>query len=74
MQIDLNRQGGVVGVSGQNEEGEELVEGYDARGKDKVEVTGDLIDRAIDLGYLSEGGRVSIAIDAPEEALFEEYA
>ena len=73
VQIDLNRQGGVVGLSGQNEEGAELVEGYDARGKDKVEVTGDLIDRAIDLGYLSEGGKVSIAIDAPEEALFEEY-
>ena len=32
-----------------------------------------LIDRAIEMGFLSEGGRVSFSIDSPDEVLFQEY-
>ena len=50
-----------------------LLEGYDGRGKDKVTVADELVDRAIEMGFLSEGGRVSFSIDAPDEVLFQEY-
>ena len=73
VQMDLNRQGTVVRLAGTNEDGEILLEGYDGKGKDKVTVAGELIDRAIEQGFLSEGGQVSFSIDSPDDALFEEY-
>ena len=36
-------------------------------------VADELIDRAIEMGFLSDGGRVSFSIDAPDEALFQAY-
>ena len=73
VQMDLNRQGTVVALTGTNEDGETLLEGYDGNGKDKVTVADELIDRAIEMGFLSEGGQVSFSIDSPDEALFQEY-
>ena len=48
VQMDLNRQGTVVGLTGANEDGETLLEGYDGKGKDKITVADELIDRAIE--------------------------
>ena len=73
VQIDLNRQGKVTGLTGLNEDGEQLLEGYDGRGKDKVTAADELIDRAIEMGFLAEGGRIVFSIDSPDEALFQEY-
>ena len=73
VQIDLNRQGTVVGLTGTNEDGETLLEGYDGKGKDKVTVADELIDRAIEMGFLSDGGLVSFSIDSPDDALFQAY-
>ncbi len=53
--------------------GKALLEGYDSKGKDKVTVADELIDRAIEMGFLSEGGQVSFSIDSPDDALFQEY-
>ena len=71
--IDLNRQGTVVDLTGTNEDGKRLLEDYDGKGKDKVTVADELIDRAIEMGFLSEGGLVSFSIDSPDDALFQEY-
>ncbi len=73
VQMDLNRQGTVVGLTGTNEDGKTLLEGYDGKGKDKVTVADELIDRAIAMGFLSDGGQVSFFIDSPDDALFREY-
>lgn len=73
VQLDLNRQGIVVDLSGTNDDGKELIEGYDGKGKDKLTVADELIDRAIDMGFLAEGGQVSFSIDTPDEILFQEY-
>lgn len=73
VQIDLNRQGMVVELTGTNKDGETLLEGYDGKGKDKVTVADELIDRAIEMGFLSDGGQVSFFIDSPDEVLFQEY-
>ena len=73
VRMDLNRRGSIVDLMGTNADGEKLLEGYDGTGKDKVVVTDELIDRAIEMGFLSEGGQVAIAIDTPEEVLFQAY-
>ena len=73
VQLCLNRQGTVVDVRGLNEDGVRLLENYQAGGKDKITVADELIDRAIDMGFLSEGGTVSFDIDTPDQALFEQY-
>ena len=73
VQMDLNRYGNVVRLTGTNEDGAKLLEGYSGRGKDKLTVADELIDRAIQMGFLSEGGQVSFFIDSPEDALFQEY-
>ncbi len=73
VQMDLNRYGNVVRLTGTNEDGARLLEGYNGRGKDKLTVADELIDRAIEMGFLSEGGQVSFFIDSPDDALFQEY-
>lgn len=73
VRLDLNASGTVVELEGLNEEGEQLLNGYRGMGKDKVTVSQELIDRAVELGFLSEGGRVVISIDTADELLFQEY-
>lgn len=73
VRIELNRKGEVVRLSGVNADGETLLQGYDGRGKDKVAVSDELIELAIQKGFLSEGGQVSFSIDAPDEVLFQNY-
>ena len=73
VQMNLNRKGTVVSLQGTNEDGKELLKGYNGKGKDKVTVVDELIDRAIDMGFLSEGGQVSFSIETPDEILFQEY-
>ena len=73
VQIDLNRQGIVVGLTGTNPDGRQLLEGYDGKGKDKATVADELVDRAIEMGFLSEGGWISFSIDVPDDDLFQEY-
>ena len=47
-------------------------QGYDGKGKDKVTVVDELLDRAIEMGFLSDGGRVSFSVDSPDETLFQD--
>ncbi len=71
--MELNRQGNVVDLEGLNDDGEDLLEGYRPASKDRLEVTDALIDRAIAMGYLSAGGYISIDIDTPDDARFQQY-
>ena len=73
IRMSLNEQGRVVALEALNEDGETLLRDYESRGKDSLTVTGELLDRAVALGFLSPGGKVSFSIDAPDEARFEAY-
>lgn len=73
VKIQVSRKGTVTGIKGMNEDGVDLIEGYNGKGKDKLTVTDELIDRAIDMGYLYESGQISFNIDAPDEITFEQY-
>ncbi len=73
VQMDLNHAGDVVELTGTNRDGVLLLEGYDHTGKDRLTVADELVDRAIDMGFLEDGGTVNFSIDTPEESLFQEY-
>ena len=67
VRIDVNRKDAVVGVDGINADGAELLEGYDYKKKDLDLVMDELVDRAIDMGYLHEGGKITLTLDADDE-------
>ncbi len=67
VRIDVNRKDVVVGVAGINSDGEQLLEGYEFRQKGLDLVMDELVDRAIDMGYLHEGGKISLSIEADDE-------
>jgi len=67
VRIDVNRRDRVVDVEGMNPDGTRLLEGYEHAKKDLDTVMDELVDRAIDLDYLHEGGTVSLSLDAEED-------
>lgn len=73
VEMVLNQNGEVLEVEGVNEDGSALIQNYEPGSDDKVEVANELVDRAIDMGFLAEGEKVSFAIDTPDQVLFEEY-
>lgn len=73
IRMELNRQGKVVLLDALNDDARTLLDGYSSRGKDSLTVTDELIDRAIKLGFLSDGGTVSLSIDTSDDAGFEAY-
>lgn len=71
--MELNQKGSVVRLTGANEDGEALLENYKRSSSDRLVVMDELIDRAIDMGFLSAGGTVTIDIDAPDTVKFQQY-
>ena len=67
VRIDVSRSDVVVGVEGMNADGAELLEDYDHKKKDLDTVMDELVDRAIDMGYLHEGGKITLSLDGDEE-------
>lgn len=67
VRIDVNRNDRVVGLEGVNSDGLDLLEGYDHHRKDLDTVMDELVDLAIDSGYLHEGGRITLSLDGSEE-------
>ena len=77
VELTLSRTDRVLELEGLNEDGQVLIEGYDYGGKDREDVTKELVERAIDLGYLSGGETVSITVtsaDADWQAREEQAA
>ena len=71
--MELNRQGNVIALRAMNQDGEMLLEDYERASSDRIEVVGALIGRAIDMGYLSEGGTVRIEVNVPNDQLLQRY-
>lgn len=72
VRLDVSRDGRVVGLEPMNTDGEALLQGYDSRRKALAEVSDELVHRAIDMGFLSAGGKVTIDIDSPDEVWFQD--
>ena len=66
VELTLSRTDRVLELEGLNGDGQVLIEGYDYGGKDRKDVTEELVERAIDLGYLSDGETVSITVSSSD--------
>ena len=66
VELTLSRTDRVLELEGLNEDGQVLIEGYDYGGKDREDVTEELVERAIGLGYLSDGETVSITVTSSD--------
>ena len=64
---DVNRFDRVVALEGDNDDGQALVDGYWAYGKDIRTVTNELADRAEDMGYLDEDGTIEIDVTSQND-------
>ncbi len=53
----------VVGLEGLNEDGDRLIDQVPYKGKHAEEITGLLVERAVDMGYLADGGTVMVKAD-----------
>ena len=72
VRIDVDRRSVARGLEGVNPDGQALVEGYDWKGKQLNQVTDELIDRAVAMGYLAPGGSITIDLEAEDESWAEQ--
>ena len=66
VEMTVSRTDRVLDLEGLNADGQILIEGYDYGGKDREDVTEELVERAIGLGYLSDGETVSITVTSSD--------
>lgn len=64
--MSVDHSGEVFELEGIDKDGKILIENYDFKGKDEVEVTKDLINKAKDESFLKEGMTITIEIDNKE--------
>lgn len=65
--IAVNRLDRVVGLDGENDDGDDLIEGFAYYGRTIDEVSDDLADRAEDQGYLDDGGTIELTVESDDE-------
>lgn len=73
VRIDVNRNDVVVGLEGVNQDGIDLIQGYEYKKKDLDLVMDDLVDLAIEKGYLHAGGTINLSLDAEDENWMENH-
>ena len=66
VEMTVSRTDRVLALEGLNDDGEDLIEGYSYRGKDRETAADELVERAIDMGYLSDGGTISITVNSSD--------
>lgn len=66
VELTLSRTDHVLDLEGLNSDGEELIAGYSYSGKDREEVAEELVERAIHMGYLSNGETVAVTVDSSD--------
>ena len=67
VRIDINRKDIVIGLEGMNADGIQLVTDYSYKEKNLNLVMDELVDRAIEMGYLSSGGQITLKLDAEDD-------
>ncbi len=63
----VNKYNYVIDLEGMNQDGEQLIEDYSHFMKGVEQVTDDLADRAIEQGFLEEGGEIRIHAESSHE-------
>lgn len=67
IRIDVDKKDIVMGLEAINEDGTALLSGYDYQKKELNVVMDELVDRAIEMDYLRDGGTVSLKLDAKDQ-------
>ena len=62
VEMTVSRTERVLGLTGLNEDGQDLIAGYSYQGKTRETATDELVERAIEMGYLSDGDTISITV------------
>lgn len=65
--ISVNRLDYVIGLEGMNEDGEKLAGSVWTWGKKIEELTDILSERAVEMGYLKDGGRITLTVDSSDK-------
>ena len=66
VEMTVSRTDRVLDLEGLNADGEDLIEEYDYQGKNRETAANELVERAIDMGYLSDGETVSITVSSTD--------
>lgn len=67
VQMQVNRFDRVIGLEGLNGDGKALIEAYPAYGKDIGTVSDGLADRAMEMGFLRDGGQIALTVESDRE-------
>ena len=68
VQMSVNRFDRVVALEGLNEDGAALIDGYHAYGKGMKAVSDELADRAMEQGYLADGGKITLTVSSEKDS------
>ena len=66
VEMTVSRTERVLGLTGLNGDGQELIAGYSYQGKTREMATDELVERAIEMGYLSDGDTISITVSSSD--------
>ena len=72
VQMTLSRSGRVLELHAANDDGERLVEDLAYKNRSEQVVADELADRAVELGFLSEGGEIVLEAAAEDEVWTED--
>lgn len=68
VRIDVNRKNMVVGLEAVNADGVHLIRDYSYHKKSLEPVMDELVDRAIEMGYLTDGKKVTLTLDSKNDS------
>ena len=71
--LDLSEDGSILEIEALNEDGQNLITDYRYNKKDRMAVTEELIQKAIDSGYLEKGRKVTLSIESENNDDFIQY-
>ena len=74
VRIDVDKNDQVVGLTGVNQDGTDLIAGYDYHRKSLDLVTDELVDKAVDMGYLTAQGQITISLDSTDQAWIDSHS
>ena len=66
VEMTVSRTDRVLDLEGLNEDGRDLIDGYSYQGKNRETAAGELVERAIDMGYLSDGDTISVTVHSDD--------
>lgn len=67
VRMEVNRVNQVIGLEGLNQDGNHLIDGYGYRWKSVEEVSDDLADRAVEMGFLTDGGSIGLTAESDND-------